>query len=303
MLDKVLYRFFLFFVKLMQALPQKLRRGFFFFLSRIVYFFAKKTNRIIEANLNFVYNNKLTKEEIKEIQKYSYFNITLWVLSLIENLTINDKKLRNRVEIEGEEILKNLKDDGKPIILISAHYGNMEMLSTYLNKFVTPIVQVARQSNFSHIDDFIVEAREKSGAKIVFRDGAVKKLVKALMKKEVISLIIDQNINSKEGTEVEFLGKNVYQTSTPAILSRKFDAYVVPVAIFNKENYEYKIKIYDFIKPLKTQNEEEDIKKLSQLYANKISDIIQQNPKQWFWPHKRFKSHFKEIYEKNFNNK
>jgi len=302
MLEKILYRLFLLFVKLMQILPKKLRRGFFFFLSRVVYFFARGTNKIIKANLDLVFDNKLSNEEIKEIQKYSYFNMTLWVLSQIENLTITDDELKSDVEIEGVEIIKKLQEEGYPIIMISGHYGNMEVLGCYFNKFVSPMVQVARQSNFKEIDKFITKSRESSGAKIVFRDGAVRNLVKALMKKEIISLIIDQKINDKEGTKVNFLGKDANQSSTSAVLQRKFQAYVVPFAIFNKDNYKYKIKIYEPIKPIKTEDDKDDIQKMAQLHANAISDIIKTDPKQWFWPHKRFKNYYKEIYEKNSNN-
>ena len=196
----------------------------------------------------------------------------------------------------------NAVAENKPIIFIAAHFGNMELLSTYMNKNILKIHQVARESNFKEIDEFIVKAREDSGSKIIFRKGAVKKLVKALIKKEPIALIIDQNINSKEGTEVEFLGKKAYQTSTSSVLSRKFDAVLIPIAIFNQNDYKYKIKIYEPIEPIKTENEENDIKELSQLQANAISDIILEDKKQWFWPHKRFKSHYREIYEKNTNN-
>ncbi len=302
MLEKILYRLFLLFVKLMQILPKKSRRGFFFFLSRVVYFFARGTNKIIKANLDLVFDNKLSNEEIKEIQKYSYFNMTLWVLSQIENLTITDDELKNDVEIEGIEIIKKLQEEGHPIIMISGHYGNMEVLGCYFNKFVSPMVQVARESNFKEIDKFITKSRESSGAKIVFRDGAVRNLVKALTKKEIVSIIIDQKINDKEGTKVNFLGKDANQSSTSALLQRKFQAYVVPFAIFNKENYKYKIKIYEPIKPIKTEDDKDDIQKMAQLHANAISDIIKTDPKQWFWPHKRFKNYYKEIYEKNSNN-
>ncbi len=271
-------------------------------LAYFAYLFSSKTNKIIESNLNLIFENKLNKNEIQKIQKYSYFNMVLWVQSLIENLDVSDKELKQTVTIENQEILEKLKKENKAIILISAHYGNMEMMSCYLNKFVLPIHQVARKSNFEEIDKFIVDARESSGAKIVFKEGALKKLVRALMKKETISLIIDQNINAKEGQEVEFLGKKANQTASPSTLARKFDAYIVPVAIFNEEDYKYKIKVYDPISPIKTENEKEDVSKLSQLQANAISDIILEDKKQWFWPHKRFKSHYKEIYEKNTNN-
>lgn len=301
-MKKLVYKLFLLVVFILRKMPRFLRRAFFRFIATCGYLFAKGTNRIIETNLNFVFNNSLSRDEIKEIQKYSYFNMVLWVQSLIENLDVSDEELKKTVEIENEEILLNLKKENKPIILISAHYGNMEMLSCYMNKFVMPIHQVARESNFKEIDEFIVKAREASGSKIVFRDGALKKLVKAIMKKEAISLIIDQNINARDGEEVDFLGKKAYQSASSASLARKFDAVIVPLAIFNKDEYKYKIKIYEPIIPVKTDNEKEDVKLISQLEANAISAIIYEDKKQWFWPHKRFKSHYREIYEKNSNN-
>lgn len=301
-MKKIVYKLFLVLIFILRKLPKSFLRNFFKFIAYLGFLFARKTNRIIETNLNFVFENSLSKDEIKKIQKYSYFNMILWVQSLIENLDVSDEELKRTVKIENEDIIKDLVKEDKPIILISAHYGNIEMLSCYINKFVTPLSQVARESNFSEVDEFIIKAREASGSKIIFKTGALKKLVKALMKKEAVSLLIDQNINSKDGEEVEFLGKKAYQTASTATLARKFNAYIIPVAIFNEENYNYKIKVYEPIIPIKTDNEKDDIKQISQLEANAISAIIYEDKKQWFWPHKRFKSHYREIYEKNPNN-
>ena len=258
-MKKIVYRLFLLVVFILKNLPKSIRRAFFRLIASCGYIFAKKTNKIIETNLNFVFKHSLAKEEIRRIQKYSYFNMILWVQSLIENLDVTDEELKKTVQIENADILIDLKKQNKPIILISAHYGNIEMLSCYINRFVIPLHQVARESNFAEIDNFIIKAREVSGSKIIFRSGALKKLVKAMMKNETISLLIDQNINSKEGEEVEFLGKKAYQTSSSASLARKFDAYIVPLAIFNQDDYTYKIKIYDPIIPIKTDNEKDDI--------------------------------------------
>lgn len=302
-MKKIVYQLFLVVVFILRYLPKSLRRAFFRFVAYLGYLFARKTNKIIETNLNFVFDNGLSQTEIKEIQKYSYFNMVLWAQSLIENLDVTNEELQETVKIENLHIIENLKKEGKPLIFISAHYGNIEMLSHYINRFVIPVYQVARESNFEEIDEFIIKARESSGSKIIFRAGAIKTLVKAMIKKEAVSLIIDQNINSREGEEVEFLGKKAYQTSSSASLARKFDAYLIPIAIFNQDNYNYKIKVYEPIVPIKTENEKEDLKNISQLEANAISAIIKEDKKQWFWPHKRFKSHYREIYEKNSNNK
>lgn len=302
MMKKIVYRLFLVVVFILRNLPKSVRRAFFRFVANLGYMFAKKTNRIIKTNLAFVFGNSLSSNEIKEIQKYSYFNMVLWAQSLIENLDVTDEELKQTVKIENAHIIEELKKKNRPIILISAHFGNIEMLSCYINRFVIPLNQVARESNFEEIDEFIVKSREASGSKIIFKSGALKKLIKAMMQKEAVSLLIDQNINSRDGEEVEFLGKTAYQTFSSALLARKFDAFIVPLAIFNQDDYKYIIKIYEPIIPIKTSNEDEDLKQISQLEANAISAIIKEDKKQWFWPHKRFKSHYKEIYEKNSNN-
>jgi len=297
MKENFLYYLILIFIKFMAILPKKIRRGFFFFLSRVAYFFGRKTNKIIKANLDLVFDKKLSKDEIEKIQKYSYYNMLLWIQSQIEHLSVDKDEMEEKITFENREIFDNLLKEKKRVILISAHYGNIEVLGYGINKFITPLVQVARESNFSKIDDFVKKSREKSGATIIYRHAALKKLIKALMKNQVISLLVDQNINDRDGVEIEFFGKRANQTTTPAILSRKFDAYILPIAIFNQNNDEYKIKIYEPIKPIKTESEENDIKVSTQLQADALSKIILEDPKQWFWPHKRFKMHYKEIYE------
>ena len=241
MMKKIVYKLFLVVIFILRKMPKFLRRAFFRFIATCGHLFAKKTNRIIKTNLDFIFGNTLSDLEIKEIQKYSYFNMILWVQSLIENLDVTDDELRKTVQIENAHIIEDLKKQNKPIILISADYGNIDMISCYINKYIIPLHHVARESNFKEIDEFIIKARETSGSKIIFKTGALKKLVKAMMKKEAVSLLIDQNINSKDGEEVEFLGKKAYQTSSSANLARKFDAYIVPLAIFNQEDYKYKI--------------------------------------------------------------
>jgi len=297
MKKKLLYLILISFINILAVLPTSLRRGFFFCLSRILYFCGRKTNKIIKANLDFVFENQLSNERIKEIQKYTYFNMLQWVRSVIENSSVTADEIKQNVSIQNREIIDNLLKENKKVIIISAHYGNLEMLGAYLNRFVSPMVQVARKSNFDLLDNYLTKSRERSGAKIVYKEGALRHLIKAIMKNKVVSLIIDQNITPKDSVEVELLGKKVNQTISATILARKFGAYIVPVAIFNEDNFRYNIKVYDAIAPIKTDDVDSDNKKLTQLQADALSKIIHEDPKQWFWAHKRFKGHNKEIYE------
>lgn len=290
------FKVFLFLIFLLRKMPKFLRRGIFSFLSKVLYVIGRKPNKVVESNLKFVFDD-ISNDEIKQIQKYSYYNMLLWGQSLIEHLDINKDEIKNKVEVENQEYFDKLRQENKKVIIISSHFGNMEVLSSYINMFITPLVQVARQSKNPRFDEFLTKSREKSGSKIVYRKGALKQLVRAMMKNEVVSLIIDQHVNKRNGIEVEFLGKKAYQTTSTATLARKFEAYIVPVAVFNQGEDKYKIKFYEPISPCKSDDEQADILKSSQDQADALSKIILEDKKQWFWLHKRFKGFYDEIYK------
>ena len=113
MMKKIVYNLFLVVIFILRKIPKFLRRAFFRFIATCGYLFAKKTNRIIKTNLDFIFGNTLSDLEIKEIQKYSYFNMILWVQSLIENLDVTDDELRKTVQIENAHILENLRKENE----------------------------------------------------------------------------------------------------------------------------------------------------------------------------------------------
>jgi len=298
MIDKILYYIFLAFVFIVKLMPQNFRNFFFKTLADILYLFASKTKKIIKTNLELAFGKDgLDQKRINEISKYCFYNMALWVKSSIENSFLSKEVMKNRFEFENKDIIDDALAQNKKIILISAHFGNLEVLGYALNAFVTPMVQVARESNFKLIDKFITNSREKVGAKIVYKEGAMRKLAKELKQGKVLSLIIDQNINYVEGTAVKFFGHDAHQTSGAAFLARKFDAVVIPVAIFNKDIDKYRVKFYEPVEHIVTDDSKDDIKKMTQLQANAIEKIIKEDPKQWFWCHKRWKSTNAKIYK------
>ena len=66
-MKKIVYKLFLLVVFILRNLPKSFLRAFFRFIAFLGYLFAKNTNRIIETNLNFVFENSLSKDEIQEI--------------------------------------------------------------------------------------------------------------------------------------------------------------------------------------------------------------------------------------------
>jgi KDO2-lipid IV(A) lauroyltransferase len=105
-------------------------------------------------------------------------------------------------------------------------------------------------------------------------------------------------MNQREGVEINFLGKVTRQTATPAYLARKYNAAIIPVTIRTDDDENYTLMFFDEIKVAKTDNEKEDILNATQAQADWLSKLITNEPKFWFWIHRRWKSEHPYIYNK-----
>jgi KDO2-lipid IV(A) lauroyltransferase len=144
--------------------------------------------------------------------------------------------------------------------------------------------------------DWLLESRSHFGNTNLEKTNVVKPLIKIIKDGKASGILIDTNINSKDGVIVDFLGKKIRQTSTPAFLARKFNAAIVPVTIRTDDENKYTLKLYNEISMKKTDDVKADIQNATQLQADWLSKLISDEPKFWFWLHRRFKNDYPEIY-------
>lgn len=291
------YLLVLIFQKILLLFSHKNRIKFFTFVSKIVCNKLRRKTVVVTKNLKHVYG-ELPQAQIQDIQKSCYKYASLNVLTLLEAGSYNKDDVLQRTKFHNREYMDELLKANKPIIIVTAHYGNIELLGYLIGKAISSMVQVQRKlDNDPKLTEFMQTQRESYGMKIVERSGAVRSLVKALKNKQVISLVVDQHVNPSVGSLIKFLGKDAYQTNTPAFLARKFDAAILPVFMHYRDDFHYEILFKEPIYVDKTDDEQSDILKATQKQADVISEVINNDPTQWFWCHKRFKIKGKRIYE------
>jgi KDO2-lipid IV(A) lauroyltransferase len=145
--------------------------------------------------------------------------------------------------------------------------------------------------------EWMLESRARFGNKSLEKSNVVKPLIKLMKKGEGCGIVIDTGINPREGVEVEFLGKKVRQTSTPAYLARKYNAAIIPITIRTDDEENYTLMLFDEIVVEKTDDEKADILRATQLQADWLTELITNEPKFWFWVHRRWKNEYPEIYK------
>ncbi len=259
----------------------KISRKIFSFLFSFVgpFFKSKKT---IDKNLNIFKKNISLEDKNRIIQNmwknYGMTFIEYIFLSTLRNNTTN-------VEILGENNLKTPLDENKPVIFISGHFANFELMSMAITKKNINLATIYRPLNNFLINPLMENLRKKYVCKNQIKKGinGVRETIEYIKKKHSIALMIDQRVS--EGDRINFFGKPALTTTLPAQLAVKYNLKIIPVYIERIKNDKFRIEFLNKIDPNHFDNKLELTKELNRI----IEKMIVKNPNQWIWTHNRWK--------------
>ena len=261
------------------------------------YTFSSKHRDIIHNNLDIAFDHTLNDNEKKEIGIHAFMNLIDTVFGLIKRDGMQKDEVLEDVSFEGKEIIEKYHREGRKFILITGHYGNWELLSQSIAiKYDLTLVGVGRQLDSDTMDKVLKENRELFNVEMVYKKGAMKGCIKAINQGKIVGILTDQAIRKNQSIDVDFFGTRATHTPLASILSRKFDLDLIPAFISTEDFKNYKVKIYEPIKAIKTDKKEKDLATLTQAQADIMQMVIEGDPKQWFWMHKRWKELNSEIY-------
>jgi len=293
------YYLFLGFEKFLMILPHEWRKTFFTGLANLAYNIDKKHRLVIKQNLQFIYGEDANDKLIEEVSRYAYKNLALNVLFTIERRYMSLDEFKEKVTLVNVEHVQKILGEGRPIIYTAAHFGQWELGGSAISAFVEPLSVIYKVMSNPYFEKYLLESRARFGITNVAHRGALKPLMKQLRKKGSIALLGDTKSSKRDGILVDFLGKKAYQVSTPAVLARKLNAAIIPVASFTDDHEHYTVKFYDEIDVHSLDDESEAVLHGTQALADWLTKLIDEDPKQWFWLHRRWKNDYPEVYQNN----
>ncbi len=291
------YYIFLGFEKFLMLLPHSWRKALFTMLASLAYTVDKKHRLVIKQNLQFIYGDKADAKFIEEVSRYAYKNLALNLLFTMERRHISLEEFEKKITFKNLEYVEKILAEGRPVIYTAAHFGQWEVGGSAIGAFVEPLTVIYKVMSNPHFEKYLLSSRGKFGITNVAHHGALKPLIKQLRKKKSIALLGDTKTSARDGILVNFLGKEAYQVSTPAVLARKLDAAIIPVASFTDDFDNYTVEFFDEIDVATIEDEDEAIQAATQGLADWLTTLINEDPKQWFWLHRRWKSDYPEIYQ------
>ena len=292
------FKLFLLFEKFLMILPKSVRKRFFCLLASVAYYVSSRYKKVAKQNLNFAFDGQMSSEEIDKITRYSFKNLLFNFLHLIEIRYMNKKELEKKVKIENIEAVDKVHSENRAVIYVLSHYCSWELGAAATGAFIEPVTAVYKKMKNPTFQEWLLGTRAVFNIASLEKTKVIKPLIKLIKEGKATAILIDTNINKREGVMVDFMGKKIRQTTSPAYLARKFDAAIIPITIKTEDEDYYTMTIYDEIPVEKTDNMEEDIQKATQLQADWLTNLVTNEPKFWFWLHRRWKNDYPEIYEK-----
>ncbi len=195
-----------------------------------------------------------------------------------------------RVEVVGMERLKAIADGGKPVVIISAHQSNWEMVGTPLFALGIVFQITYRAANNPYVDARIKEGRRRFGARLFAPKGGdgAKELLLAMQKGESVFLMNDQKFN--RGVPTPFFGHLVDTAPGPTRLAQRFGTYLQPITVRRLHKARFQVTAHAPIEVAETGHKGEDIDATVCKISSFVEGIVRGNPADWFWVHKRWRN-------------
>ena len=284
-------------IKIVNYFLQSLFIYFFFLIGRI---FGLKVSRIIFANLfSFIGPYFKSKKVIEDnlnifLKKYPKFDrkkisSIMWKnygMTFIEYSFLNYfKKNNSHINIKNENELQKILREKKPVIFVSGHFANFELMSMEITKKNISLATIYRPLNNIFLNPFMEFLRKKFVCQNQIKKGinGVRDAISFLNKKHSVALMIDQRVS--EGEKIFLFDKPALTTTLPAQLAAKFSLDIIPVYIERLSNNNFQMELLERISPKYFKDKIELTIKLNKV----LEKMIVRNPYQWIWSHNRWK--------------
>ena len=243
-----------------------------------------RSKKIIEKNLLYAFSEKdeLSRKVIINNMWKSYGKIFAEYLFI---KYFRKNKTKKYIEVKGQEILDKIKTSKEPVIFISGHFDNFELMAMHIERSGVDLAAIYRPLNNYFLNPIMENIRKKYICHKQIKKGisGTKEILKYYKSGTSVALMIDQRVS--EGIRSSFFQKKALTTTIPAQFVKKFKCNIVPIHIERKANQTFLLEI---MKPLNFDNDQ-SIENITLKLNQVLEKMIVKNPHQWIWSHNRWK--------------
>lgn len=258
----------------------------------IAYWVDRRHVRIGMRNLALAFPDRSVAER-RRILRASYINLGISGSEYARLGGFFHERLKRRVNYRRLEYWDEVsrRNAGTGVLILTAHFGNFELLPTSHAMHGYQINLVHHTQRFLAGDALMTWVRERAGVTIIRKHAAARPVLRALRKGEPVGIPFDQNAKRSEAIFVPFFNEIAATSSGLARLVAISRAPVVPVYIVREpDGRSHRIEVQDEIPVQRTSDPAADITENTRRFVAAVEAMVRRYPEQFLWTHRRYRT-------------
>jgi KDO2-lipid IV(A) lauroyltransferase len=257
-------------------------------LAWLAYRVDRRHRRVAHENLAKAFPGRYSDTEIDRLVRgvYGHFcRVVVELAHLPRRLHVTNWK--RYVEIQGGERVVGALLSGRPLLIVTGHFGNWEVAGYVLGLLGFTTHAIARPLDNPYLDDYFRRFRQRTGQRLLAKQGDFDKIEHVLAGGGVIATLADQDAGQR-GLFVDFFGRPASTHKAVALMAMEHN---VPMLVVGTPQLDGKYVVCpaEVIDPADYEKTPDAVRAITQRFTSDLERLVRRTPEQYFWLHRRWK--------------
>ncbi len=267
------------------AAPRRLSLAVAAAMGNSAYYLMPMRRAIAKDNFAHVLGKPPSHPDVRRVARQSLRNYVCYLRDVMIYPSLSTEELEKRISVDTPDHFEEALAKGKGAILVSAHFGNMDMPSAILASRFKPIALVSETLRPQQLMDYLTRIRSDRNVNMHPYDRAPRKIIEALKRNELAAFLIDFGVTHHfdiHTVPVDFFGTQTNFPSGPAQLSMLTGAPLIIGEAHVGDDGRIHVQTNPPLHITRTGNRQKDLQGAMQEVARRIEIFIRAHPDQWY---------------------
>jgi KDO2-lipid IV(A) lauroyltransferase len=255
-------------------------------LGRLFYAVDRAHRRLALSNLEAAFPARPAAER-SAIARDMFAHFGRLLMVLLKFSTLTPEAMLARVEFEGDERVRAAHALNRGVLLYTGHFGFWEINALVHALKIHPMAVMARPLDNPLLHDLLERVRGLTGNSVIYRKGALRRVLRALAANQAVAVLIDQHIHT-DAVLVDFFNRPAATTTALAALALRTGAPVIPVFALPLPNGRFRM-VYEHAVDPPRADDPDAIRQFTQRCTDVLEMYVRRYPGLWLWMHRRWR--------------
>ena len=259
-------------------------------IGKTAFLVARRERKKTIQHLTLAYGEEKSEKEIRDLAERVFIHFAEVAVDVLRLRKLTRQELEELIDPgEGLSIFKEVLAQGRGAILLTAHFGNWELMGAFVMFSGYPGAVVARKIYYEKFNEVLLDLRERATLRTIYQDAPPKEFLNVLRQNQILGILADQDVERLDGIFVPFFGRPAYTLTAPVKMALATGAPLVP-AFLVKNGNRYRFLVEKPIYVEMKGSREETIRDYTVRWSRIVEEKIKMYPDQWAWMHPRWKT-------------